>query len=124
MIGYNEDGVKTRSTKRKRVVKYKASKGADFDDEGTGSELSTKSIKVKTKYGKEGEIKKIKTIKKTEGGGRKVTVKKPGLENNPLAPEGSTGLVTTKEKVNKPLRKDLERNAAAMMKIKNPQKKY
>ena len=95
MIGYNEDGVKIRSTKKKRVAKYKASKGADFGDD------TVKSIKTKTKYDKEGEIKKIKTIKKTEDGGRKVTVKKPGLENNPLAPEGSIGLVTIEKRFRK-----------------------
>ena len=113
-MGYNEDGRKSRSTDKKRVVKYKASKGADFDDEGTGTGLKTKSIKTKTKYDKEGEIKKIKRVKKTEGGGRQVTVSKPGVENNSLSPEGSTGLVTTKYKENRKFRKDLARNHASV----------
>ena len=99
-MAYNKEGRKSRSSNKKRVVKYKASKGADFDDEGTGSGHITKSIKTKTKYDKKGEIKKIKRVKKTEGGGRMVTVSKPGIENNSLSPEGATGLVTTREKTN------------------------
>lgn len=99
-MAYNEDGRKSRSSNKKRVVKYKASKGADFDDESTGSGLVTKSIKTKTKYDKKGEIKKIKRVKKTEGGGRIVTVSKPGIENNSLSPEGAIGLVTTRQKTN------------------------
>ena len=93
-MGYDEAGRKSRSTNNKRVVKYKASKGADFDDD------SIKSIKTITKYDKEGEIKKIKRVKKTTGGGKKTTISKPGEENNPLAPKGATGLVTTKDREN------------------------
>ena len=117
-MAYNEDGRKSKSSDKKRVVKYKASKGADFNDD------TVKYIKTKTKYDKEGEIKKIKRVKKTKGGGKMVTVSKPGLENNSLSPEGATGIVTTKSKINKRMRKDLEKNSAAMMKVKNPQKKY
>tara|TARA_R110002072_G_scaffold55243_1_gene144185 strand:- start:630 stop:1442 length:813 start_codon:yes stop_codon:yes gene_type:complete len=119
-MAYNKDGTKLKRSKNKRVVKYKANKGADFEDGTTGSGLTTKSIKTKTKYDKEGEIKKIKRVKKTEGGGRMVTVSKPGLENNSLSPEGSTGLVTTRERKNKKLRKDLNSMAKAMGKIRNP----
>ncbi len=93
-MGYDEAGRKSRSTNNKRITKYKASKGADFDDD------SVRSIKTKTKYDKEGEIKKIKRVKKTKGGGKKTTISKPGVENNPLAPKGSTGLVTTKDREN------------------------
>ena len=32
-MAYNEDGRKSKSSDKKRVVKYKASKGADFNDE-------------------------------------------------------------------------------------------
>jgi len=94
-MGYNEAGRKSRSTKSKRVVKYKASKGADFDDD------SVKSIKNKAKYNKEGEITKIKRVKKTKGGGTMVTVSKQGLETNPMAPKGAKGLVTTRTRTNK-----------------------
>ena len=116
-MAYNEDGRKSRSTNKKRVTKYKASKGADFNDD------AVRSIKTKTKYDKEGEIKKIKRVKKTEGGGKMITVSKPGLENNSLSPEGVTGLVTTRERKNRILRKDLERSAVMMRSIKNPPKK-
>ena len=101
-MGYNKDGKKSRSTAKKRVIKYKANKGADFDDAGTGSGLTTKSIKVKTKYDKEGEIKKIKRVKKIKGGGKIVTISRPGIEKNSLSPEEATGLVTTREKYKKP----------------------
>lgn len=99
-MAYNEYGKKSRSSNKKKVRKYKANKGADFDDAGTGNSYTTKSIKVKTKYDKKGEIKKIKRVKKTEGGGRMVTVSKLGVENNSLSPKGSIGLVTTREKTN------------------------
>tara|TARA_R110002167_G_scaffold94056_3_gene251454 strand:- start:116 stop:643 length:528 start_codon:yes stop_codon:yes gene_type:complete len=122
-MAYSEDGRKSRSTNKKRVVKYKTSKGGNPDDEGTGSGLKTKSIKTKTKYDKKGEIKKIKRVKKTEGGGKMVTISKPGLENNSLSPEGATGLVTTRHRENIRLRKDLKSMAMAMGKVKNPPKK-
>ena len=100
-MAYNEDGKKSRISKKKNVRKYKASKGADFDDAGTGNSYTTKSIKTKTKYDKKGEIKKIKRVKKTKGGGTMVTVSKQGLETNPMAPKGAKGLVTTRERKNK-----------------------
>ena len=100
-MAYSEDGRKSRSTSKKRVTKYKASKGADFNDD------TVRSIKTKTKYGKEGEIKKIKRVKKTEGGGKMVTISKLGLENNSLSPEGSIGLVTARQRENKKMKKEL-----------------
>jgi len=100
-MAYSEDGRKSRSTNKKRVTKYKASKGADFNDD------TVRSIKTKTKYGKEGEIKKIKRVKKTKDGGKMVTISKLGLENNSLSPEGSIGLVTTRQRENKKMKKEL-----------------
>ena len=100
-MAYSEEGRKSRKIGKTRVTKYKASKGADFDDD------TVRSIKTKTKYDKEGEIKKIKRVKKTEGGGKMVTISKPGLENNSLSPEGSIGLVTVRQRENRRMKKEL-----------------
>ena len=100
-MAYSEEGRKSRKIGKTRVTKYKASKGADFDDD------TVRSIKTKTKYDKEGEIKKIKRVKKTESGGKMVTISKPGLENNSLSPEGSIGVVTVRQRENRRMKKEL-----------------